>query len=58
MLVGIIQKYLQYENGVIAREKHVGEQTFPAVTICNLNPVRYVSIDLKLFVAIVLVFHH
>jgi len=39
-LVQMTTKYLQYPVSVKLRVDHEPQLTFPAVTVCNLNPVR------------------
>lgn len=35
-----IHKYFQYQTTVSVQIRHMTNITFPAVTICNLNPIR------------------
>uniref|UniRef100_A0A1I7YDH4 Amiloride-sensitive sodium channel subunit alpha n=1 Tax=Steinernema glaseri TaxID=37863 RepID=A0A1I7YDH4_9BILA len=35
-----VGKYFQYSTQTSVRIKHLNNVTFPAVTICNLNPIR------------------
>ncbi len=48
-LISITVSYFSYDVSVVIKLSHESKLTFPAVTVCNMNPLRRSSLGNSIF---------